>query len=83
MLGDLAVVGQPGHRTDPGERDLARVEHLPRDLLHPVGRDAVDAIDRLLQRDRAAPEDLLARQLTGFYRACGFIPTAAGLIKLA
>ncbi|OWO93358.1 GNAT family N-acetyltransferase [Rhizobium esperanzae] len=22
-------------------------------------------------------------QLTGFYRACGFIPTAAGLIKLA
>ncbi len=29
------------------------------------GRDPVDAIDCFLQRDRAAPQNLLARELTG------------------
>jgi len=41
------------------------IEDLTGDLLHPVGGDAIDPLDRLCRRDRGRPEDLLWRQLPG------------------
>ena len=44
------------------------IEELVGDLLDPVGVDAVDALDRLLERNGAAPQDLLAGDLAGARR---------------
>src|SRR5690554_1485662 len=62
---DTFGVGQPGYRADAGKRNPVRIEDLTGDQLHPVGGDAIDAVDRLLQRNGTPPDDLLARQLAG------------------
>ena len=62
------IASLPGMRDtgpDAGERDAVGIENVPGEVFDPIGIDIVDAVDRFLQRNGAAPKDLLPGQLAG------------------